>query len=380
MEASIGMKLTKEDAERLVQEALENPGEGAMRKSRPEQIQEVRRVLQRGVKSIREEEATETLGNAAWASVKARRELRESSRRDLRHFVRRILRVEGVAELPLRGISSKECRRILKAAFADSRSSYIKGRAVLSSIFSYGLMQEWCSENPVQRIEVPKTEEKTIEPLSTDEVERLLKTAQKPQHRCMAFSLRLMLYCGIRPTEVKRLKESDIYKEEGIVIIRPNSSKTGGGRTVTLRGMQGLKAHELQIPRNWNRRWRALRRDAGFTHWTADVCRHTFASYHAARFRNLPELQLEMGHRDSSLLRTRYMVPVSKTEAEKFWEMRPIAPERRGRKHRILHNSRENDGDYFSPGFLEEPMGVQESSSSSEEAPPAGGFLSPMGL
>lgn len=78
MEASIGMKLTKEDAERLVQEALENPGEGAMRKSRLEQIQEVRRVLQRGVKSIREEEATETLGNAAWASVKARRELRET--------------------------------------------------------------------------------------------------------------------------------------------------------------------------------------------------------------------------------------------------------------------------------------------------------------
>ena len=30
-----------------------------------------------------------------------------------------------------------------------------------------------------------------------------------------------------------------------------------------------------------------------------DVCRYTFASYHAAFFRNLPELQLEMGHRDA---------------------------------------------------------------------------------
>ena len=43
-----------------------------------------------------------------------------------------------------------------------------------------------------------------------------------------------------------------------------------------------------------------------------DVCRHTFASYHAAYLRNLPELQLEMGHRDASLLMTRYMAPALK--------------------------------------------------------------------
>jgi integrase len=135
----------------------------------------------------------------------------------------------------------------------------------------------------------------------------------------MAFSLRLMLYCGIRPTEVKRLKDNDIHREEKIVIIRPGKSKTGGGRAVTLRGLSGLTQQDFHIPRNWDRRWRALRQDAGFTHWTSDVCRHTFASYHAAQFRNLPELQLEMGHRDSSLLRSRYMMPVSRKEATIFW-------------------------------------------------------------
>lgn len=320
MEASSEVRLTAGDAERLVAEALETIGAEAMQLNRLEQIQLLRRVLQSGVKVVQNEEATETLSKAAWASVEARRGLRPDSQRDLRHFVRRILRVEGAAELPLRGISSKQCKRILEAAFGNCQSSCTKGRAVLSSIFSYGIKQEWCTDNPVKRVDVPKTEEKIIEPLHPDEVKRLLKTAQKPQHRSMAFSLRLMLYCGIRPTEVKRLKESDIYRKDGIVIIRPTGSKTGGGRAVTLRGIQGLKAHELQIPRNWNRRWRALRRDAGFTHWTADVCRHTFASYHAAQFRNLPELQLEMGHRDSNLLRTRYMVPISKTEAKEFWK------------------------------------------------------------
>ncbi len=49
---------------------------------------------------------------------------------------------------------------------------------------------------------------------------------------------------------------------------------------------------DCHVPRNWQNRWLALRRAAGFTHWVPDVCRHTFASYHAAHFRNLPELQL----------------------------------------------------------------------------------------
>ena len=61
------------------------------------------------------------------------------------------------------------------------------------------------------------------------------------------------------------------------------------------------------------------RRAAGFRHWVPDVCRHSFATYHAAMFRNLPELQLEMGHRDTSLLRSRYMVPACRKDAELFW-------------------------------------------------------------
>ena len=87
-----------------------------------------------------------------------------------------------------------------------------------------------------------------------------------------------------------------------------------------MRGVQQLSEQEWVIPPNWQRRWRALRQAAGFTHWVPDVCRHTFASYHAAYFRNLPELQLEMGHRDAGLLRTRYMSPLLQKNAKKFWK------------------------------------------------------------
>ena len=91
---------------------------------------------------------------------------------------------------------------------------------------------------------------------------------------------------------------------------------------VPLRGMQGIRKNERSIPRNWLRRWQALRRAAGFRHgsWVPDVCRHSFASYHAAHFKNLPALQLEMGHRDLTLLRTRYVSPIGAHESSLFWD------------------------------------------------------------
>lgn len=284
---------------------------------------DVSRALQSitvGCIEMKKSEYTVPLQEAAWASVEVRKNLRPTTRRDLRHFVRRILRVEGVADMPLRTMSTADCKRILAEAFGNSPSSYRKGRVILSSVFSYGIRQEWTDSNPVTRIEVPAVQEKTIEPLTSEDVEKLLAAANRPEFRDMRFSLSLMLYGGIRPTEVSRLQAGDINWEEGQVIIRPRASKTGGGRTVPLRGVRGISKRDRRIPRNWKRRWQALRRAAGFRHWVPDVCRHTFATYHAAMFRNLPELQLEMGHRDTSLLLSRYMVPAGRKEAELYWK------------------------------------------------------------
>lgn len=146
----------------------------------------VRRVMRAGIAAVEAAERTVTFEVAAWGSVQARAGRRTTTKRDLRHYVRRILRIEGVSRMPLRLI-------------------------------------------------------------------------------------------------------------------------------------HGVRQQDCFIPRNWSHRWRALRRAAGFRSWVSDVCRHTFATYHAAYFRNLSELQLEMGHRDVSLLRCRYMVPTLRKIAKEFW-------------------------------------------------------------
>ncbi len=70
---------------------------------------------------------------------------------------------------------------------------------------------------------------------------------------------------------------------------------------------------------------RLLRREAGFSRlsWVPDVLRHTFASYHALTHRNLPALQLQLGHRDARLLLTRYLNlrPLRRADSQSFWKL-----------------------------------------------------------
>ena len=387
------LPLNVNDIARLTLEATEELGEAAQGRERTELILLLRRVIRAGVKAVQAEEHTVSFEEAAWASVEARAGRRASTLRDLRHFVRRMLRVQltdleddadvnggearlrrkgklsasvsgkptprqdaeasvaahselcrdrrdsrlreasprqaetpalGVGGLPLRSMTTAQCRRILHAAFGCSDHSFNKGRAILHSIFAYGLRQEWCGENPVSRIEPRRIREKEIVPLSPQEVQRLEQAAQLPEHREMRFSLHLLLYNGVRPQEVARLNERHIRPEQGRVIIPAAGSKTGGGRVLPLRKVRSLRGVPLRIPRNWQNRWRALRRAAGFSagHWQADVCRHTFASYHAAYFRDLGALQLEMGHRSTDLLRSRYLNLPQVKQAKEYWNIR----------------------------------------------------------
>ncbi len=314
-----GLPLNMNDIARLTLEATEELGESAQGLTRLDMLHLLRRVIRAGVKAVKAEEHTVCFEEAAWASVAARTARRATTLRDLRHFVRRMLRVEGVATRPLRAMSTRECRELLENAFGDSNHSFNKGRAILHSIFAYGQRQEWCGGNPVSRIEPRRIQEKEIVPLSPQEVRRLEQAAQLPEHREMRFSLHLLLYNGVRPQEVARLNKRHIQPEQGRVIIAASVSKTGGGRVLPLRKKKKLQGVDLRIPRNWQNRWWALRRAAGFTHWQPDVCRHTFASYHAAYFRDLGALQLEMGHRSADLLRSRYLNLPQVRQAKVYW-------------------------------------------------------------
>lgn len=317
------LHLHEEDAGRLLREMLEEMGGLPRRYDRTDALHALRRVMREGVVAVRKAESTVLFGRALRESLEARAGRRPVTRRDLRYYTNRFLRCNpGLAERPLRAIDVAECRSILHNSFSASMQSYRKARAILHSIFSYALRREWVDKNPVDYIETPRIIETPITPLSLPEIERLKAAARTPEHRAMQLSLHLMLYCGVRPTEVQRIDpERDIDWAHRQVLIRPQTSKTGGGRIVPLRKASSVRRDcRHTIPGNWARRWQRLRLSAEFANWQADVCRHTFASYHAQRFHNLKQLQLEMGHSDTSLLRTRYVMARLGNEARQFWK------------------------------------------------------------
>ncbi len=55
--------------------------------------------------------------------------------------------------------------------------------------------------------------------------------------------------------------------------------------------------------------------------WQADVLRHSFASYALKAGTSLADLQLDMGHRDASMLRARYlnMAGLTRQLADAYW-------------------------------------------------------------
>ena len=277
-------------------------------------VTRARECISAGAETLREREKTVTFATAVETALEERHDRRKRTLTDFRYITDRLMkRCKGLAKRRVRSITSQECAEYLREAF-DTPRQRNKARLILSGVFSTAMQHGWCGENPIRKVKPERIEEKRIEILSHEEIERLVHTASEyAQGACLA-AVAIMLLAGVRPHECERLRWRDVRLVEGVIIISPQHSKTGGARCVTihpplakiLRRVQ--KAQDERIcPPNWRRHWAALHREAGFSPWQPDVLRHTFATHHLATFRSYAELQLEMGHRSADLLRTRYV-------------------------------------------------------------------------
>ena len=314
----------------------------------------VLKVIEAGLRNIRAKEMSLADGFALY--LKSKQHLRPDSIRDIRCIGNRLLRMRSeFGGRNFSELSVAECEEWLNAAFHTdtqfkrsaneispqakdpkgetahkvSASQFNKARAMLHGLFEFALRREWCDKNPIKRIERKKVVEKEIQPLKLAETKRLIKIAQN-ESPTYAVVAALLVYTGIRPREVRRLTWRDIDTEEKTITVRSQCSKTGGVRQVEIPPVLNrlLITHSRELkeekicPTDWQRRWRKIRDNSGFRgRWVQDVLRHTYASFHAKNYADLPRLQLNMGHRDQSLLRSRYvnMHGISRAEAKSFF-------------------------------------------------------------
>lgn len=303
-------------------------------------VKRMRRCIQLGGKSLEREEYTVSFREAFKSSLASKYYRRPRTLSDIKQMVERMIKANpGLSTRSLRSISSLECSQFLNKSFSTSRQLY-KARLVLSGVFSLGKRRGWCDDNPIERVDVPVLRESEIPSLSLDDVKALLHSARMEINGECLPAVLLMLFAGIRPREVQRLKWENISLKEKVISLRPCHTKTGGPRHVTILPVLAKwlnyyvrikKPMEYQgiCPRNWMKKWARLRKSVGWGEgylkgeWKQDCLRHTYASYHAKYFQDYAQLQMEMGHHSSSLLRTRYlnMKGLTRADAKQFWNL-----------------------------------------------------------
>jgi integrase len=214
-------------------------------------------------------------------------------------------------------------------------------RTLLHSLFEFAFRKKLCVENPVKAVErmTVKTEEVGI--LSPAQLSNLLEISAADVRATVA----LGAFAGIRPEEIARLSWEEVSFEKGHVTITAAKSKTAQHRYVKI--LPGLEAWlrpligSGSIQRdNFRRRYDETRRLAGFAvrgnhprrredeeegrvPWPSDALRHSFASYHLAKFQNAPALALELGHQSNKLIFSNYRRRVTEMEAIEYFNLAP---------------------------------------------------------
>ena len=188
-------------------------------------MRRARKAIFLGAEELRKGERTVSFSAAVEEMLKAKRNLRPTTLRDIRYFTGALMRrCPELKGFPVRKLTPEHCAHFLEAAFTSHRQRY-KGRAVMSGVLSFSLRRGWCGENPVARVDSPSFRERTIAILAPEEIGSLRTVVEAPEFRDCAPAVWVMLYAGIRPGEVVRHSCCALAASGGI-------RSRGAGRTV----------------------------------------------------------------------------------------------------------------------------------------------------
>jgi integrase len=214
-------------------------------------------------------------------------------------------------------------------------------RTLLHTLFAFAMRKKLCGENAVKAVErmIVKADEVGI--LSPRQLGELLAKAEGDVRATIAIGA----FAGIRPEEIARLTWEEVSLEQGKITVNAAKSKTAQNRYVAI--LRSLAAWLRPLAgsgriqgENFRRRYDETRRLAGFAlrgnrrcrrhdegealvPWPHDALRHSFASYHLAKFQNAPALALELGHQSNALIFSNYRRRVSEVAANEYFNLLP---------------------------------------------------------
>jgi integrase len=248
-------------------------------------------------------------------------EWRPKTARNFRDVARKFAADFG--EIPVTEISPATLREWL---LSFGTPAYAAGLVrTLRPAFSYALRQGMLTFSPFERMEPIRVPKKSgIDIFTPSEAAELMRTA--PEDCKAAYAL--LLFAGVRPQELTRLKWSNI--RDGFIHITPDIAKTEQVRNIEIEPtlQAWLDKYRLPdcmpiIPRNWKRKNQDTRRAVGCG-GKQDIARHSYATYHLAQHQNKALLESNLGHSTgSAMLMRHYRAAATPAEAALYWSILP---------------------------------------------------------
>ena len=223
----------------------------------------------------------------------------------------------------------------------------------LSVLYNFAIEAGYATLNPFEKVQRPKrgqgrSREKVM---NVEAVRMYLQFALDQNYKPEVASLVLVYFCGVRVDEVDRVKWSDIRLADDPPLILIEEPKIAHQRRVNALSSNAIAWLELVqeqgsvAPKNYTDRMKGLRkrfrtylgRKADEAKMTAkqkseyvsrmdykqNSARISFASYHVAMYENPSQTSLLLGHQNPALLWNTYRALVTKTDAEKYWNIYP---------------------------------------------------------
>jgi integrase len=208
----------------------------------------------------------------------------------------------------------------------------------LSMFFRWLHLHDHIGQNPMRKVSRPKVQQAAPDIFTVAEVETLLKTANEHKELGLLPMYAIALFSGVRIEEIGRMNWEMVNWSEGEIRLPSAITKTNQPRNIeicdALRSWIGTHAPVTGLivsPVNLR-----LRREKLFAlakvSKRRNALRHSFASYHAALFRDPGALQLLLGQQTPNVLFKHYIQAVSRADARAFFQLRRV-PARSAKKH-----------------------------------------------
>jgi integrase len=221
----------------------------------------------------------------------------------------------------LRSLSDSETGKPLAAT---TRNNF---RRVLIVAFNFARERGYCVGNAAEKSARAKVIESAVGILTIDQIARLLESSASELVPYVAIGA----FAGLRRAELERLDWREVDLESSLIEVTASKAKSARRRFVRiqpnlarwLRPYAQLRGEVT--PLKYRELFDAAREAAGIEQWPNNALRHSFASYHLARFNDAAALALELGHTNSNLVFQHYRQLVRPKQAARYWNIRPAS-------------------------------------------------------